>query len=283
MGVQLKPQQYFTVVRQIENHTDSSTYYVQAVIRNAYTDVILATLNLDSKGSQRFSKSWLVPADASGQGFYISIVTSVYTDSGYTTKSENYGDAEQTHLVADLPGTANFGRGGGGVSGIDSRTLRRILKEELEALKEEEKEVEEKPEPEPMVMRWDDVLEAIKGLETSLKPETPEKVNLDPVIKGMVALSKMIEDKEVTPETDLTQIVDSINELKDSVEINQQQVMDTVQTIGEELSGTLNELPAKVEEIVSSTEIKIAPSVGSASMVKKEPEPSPFNLKDLAI
>jgi len=108
-------------------------------------------------------------------------------------------------------------------------------------------------------------------------------VNLDPVIKGMVALSKMIEDKEVTPETDLTQIVDSINELKDSVEINQQQVMDTVQTIGEELSGTLNELPAKVEEIVSSTEIKIAPSVGSASMVKKEPEPSPFNLKDLAI
>ncbi len=87
MSLVLQPQKSFTVVRQIANHLDSATYYVRAVIRNAYTDELIETLDLTSRGSQRFSKNWQVPADPSGEGFYISIVTSVYTDSGYTTKS----------------------------------------------------------------------------------------------------------------------------------------------------------------------------------------------------
>src|SRR3954451_7251835 len=99
--VPLKPQQWFTVVRQIANHLDADTNYVRAVIRNAYTDAIVATLDLDNKGGQRFTKNWRVPADPSGQGFYVSIVTSVYTDAGYTTKNENYGDEENTYFVSD--------------------------------------------------------------------------------------------------------------------------------------------------------------------------------------
>ena len=82
MCLTLQPQASFTLVRQIANHTDSSTYYVRAVIRNAYTDELISTLDLTDRGSQRFSKNWQVPADPSGEGFYLSIVTSVYTDSG---------------------------------------------------------------------------------------------------------------------------------------------------------------------------------------------------------
>src|SRR5688572_8979423 len=108
----LQPQAYFTVVRQIANHTDTNTYYVRAVVRNAYTDEIIATLDLTDKTGQRFKKDWHVPGDPSGQGFYISIVTSVYSDNGYTTKSDSYGDEENTYLVQErvLP----LMRGGGG-------------------------------------------------------------------------------------------------------------------------------------------------------------------------
>src|SRR3954470_5696834 len=120
----LQPQGNFTIVRQIANHLDSDTNYVQAVIRNAYTDAIIDTLDLTDKGGQRFKKDWQVPADPSGQGFYISVVTSVYTTSGYTTKNSNYGDEENTYLVQDRV----LARGGGS---LDAYTVRKIVQDEI--------------------------------------------------------------------------------------------------------------------------------------------------------
>lgn len=101
--IQLHPKETFTIVRQIEDHTDSGTYYVQAVIRNSKTDALLATVNLDNKGNRRFTKSYIVPADPSGEGMWISILTSVYTDSGYTTKSQSYADKMESYLVQARP------------------------------------------------------------------------------------------------------------------------------------------------------------------------------------
>ena len=89
--IQLTPQKIFTIVRGLENHIDTATYYVQAVIRNSRTNAIIDTINLTDRDGYRFSKEWQVPADPSGEGLVIDIVTSIYTDSGYTTKSENYG------------------------------------------------------------------------------------------------------------------------------------------------------------------------------------------------
>ena len=99
--MQLHPRENFTIVRQIEDHTDSNTYYIRAVIRNAKTDALITTINLTDQGSRRFSKSWLVPADVSNQGYWICILSSVYTDSGYTTKSPLYGDKMDTYLVQE--------------------------------------------------------------------------------------------------------------------------------------------------------------------------------------
>lgn len=101
--IQLHPKETFTIVRQLEDHTDSGTYYVQAVIRNSKTDALISTVNLDSKGSRRFTKNYIVPADPSGEGLWISILTSVYTDSGYTTKSGNYADKMESYLVQARP------------------------------------------------------------------------------------------------------------------------------------------------------------------------------------
>jgi len=209
MSVQLRPQQNFTVVRQIANHLDTDTYYVQAVIRNAYTDAILATLQLENKGSQRFKKDWQVPADTSGQGFYISIVTSVYTDSGYTTKSENYGDEETTYLVHQLP--TNLGGGGGG--GVDARTLRRIVEEVVKANKAPKVTIPKAPTYE---MRWDEVLDGIEEVQKLIGGIKLEPTDLQPI------LDKLSEPKEDTGisvedvETIMNQIADKTIESVDN-------------------------------------------------------------------
>jgi len=98
--LQLQPGEKFIIVRGIEDHLDSGSYYVRAVVRNADSDAIIGTVNLSDKGDgHRFSAEWYVPQDPSGSGLYIVITTSVYTDAGYTTKSGNYGDKYDTYLI----------------------------------------------------------------------------------------------------------------------------------------------------------------------------------------
>ena len=98
--LQINPASTFPICRQIANHTDTGTYYVRGVIKDAINDSVLATVDLDDKGSQYFRYNWKVVYDnVMARGRYITIVTSVYTDSGYTTKSENYGDEINTYLL----------------------------------------------------------------------------------------------------------------------------------------------------------------------------------------
>lgn len=126
--MQLQPQEYFTIVRQLQDPADVNTYYVQAVIRNARTDAVIDTINLTDRGSRRFSLPWQVPADTSGLGFYISVLTSVYTDSGRTTKSDQYGEEMETYLVDNR--FRNLGGGGGG-SDVDYKKIRVVFQEVL--------------------------------------------------------------------------------------------------------------------------------------------------------
>lgn len=209
--MQLFTQHNFTVVRQIADHTDVTTYYVRAVIRNAYTDEIIETLNLTDKTGQRFKKDWRVPADPSGEGFYISIVTSVYTDSGYTTKSSAYGDEENTYLVIDKP--RNTG-GSGGTGSLARRDIRDIISEELEKVVEKIKPKEKKETkiefpkfPKIPKDRTDEVLKAIKAIP---KPEKQKEVDFKPVMQSLEEVKKNIADKDVTPETDLNPVIEKI-------------------------------------------------------------------------
>lgn len=210
MSVILQPQSSFPIVRQIANHLDTDVYYVRAVVRNADGDT-LSTVDLEDKGGQRFQRRYRVPVDSSGQGAYISIITSVYTDSGYTTKSPNYGDEENTYLVFDrVRGT---GGGGGGGSNLDAGTVRRIVAEEL--AKVETPEVPEMPEIPKYEMRWQDVLESIDEIRTMVDRIPTDKVDEVAIASRLVevqqTLLNAIESKEVTPETDLTPVVQAID------------------------------------------------------------------------
>ncbi len=274
MSLVLHPQKNFTVVRQIANHLDTDTNYVQAVIRNAYTDAIIATLQLDDKGGQRFKKDWQVPADTSGEGFYVSIVTSVYTDSGYTSKNPNYGDEENTYLVE----AAARVHGGGGV---DAYTVRRIVSEELDKLPKPEPVTI--PEPKDIKDRTDEILKAIK----ENKPEKVEKVDLKPVLTGVKELKAAIAAKEVTPKTDTYQLERSVETLKQSVETNGRKLLALAQDNPTEVVKLIE--PAIIEklgELVKDTTFTLAPTTAKMNPPQpktQEPVPSPIDYKKLAI
>ncbi len=286
MSLVLHPQKSFTVVRQITNHLDTDTNYDRAVIRNAYTDALIDTLSLTDRGSQRFSSNWQVPADPSGEGFYVSIVTSVYTDSGYTTKNPNYGDEESTYLVEDKVGAL---RGGGG-GGVDSRTIRRIISEELD--KREPEEVEEPEEPEEKIepvrepQRWDEIISAIGELKTVLAPKEPEKVDLQPLFNALDSLRNDVREKEVTPETDLTPILDRLGEKDSTDELTRQEIVELLSPLNELIA---TELPKKIGEMLGKTTfgISLMPTTLPGEKITpnepKKEEVKPFDLSNLSL
>lgn len=274
MSVILQPQSSFPIVRQIANHLDTDTYYVRAVVRNADGDAI-ATVDLEDKGGQRFQRRWRVPVDASGQGSYISIITSVYTDVGYTTKSPNYGDEENTYLVFDRV----RGTGGGGGGGLDTATLRRIVSEELAKLPQPEPL--EIPEPPRYEMRWQDVLASIDEVRDMVARIPTEKVMIDlqPVLARIDATLAAIEQKPVTPETDVMPVVTELASLADTMttelQAHRQAVVDMRDLLLRELTETINDNMQNTE--FAASEIVITPK----KREKQRNEPVPIDLRQL--
>ena len=257
----LNPQKSFTVVRQIANHIDTGTYYVRAVIRYAYTDVLITNLDLDLKGDQRYSKNWQVVADPSGQGTYISIVTSVYTDAGHTTKSENYGDEENTYRVFDDMSPAM--KGGGG---LDTRTTRRIVEESLEKIKFPEQEKISIPKQKEYDDKFTELSKGLVDIKTLVASLPAENVNLSPVVSRLNELSQEVKTKPVTKETDLKPVSEIISKIRKEL-FNVEKKIEKVSKDTGELIGdkniTLNIQPIQTE-------------------IKSQQEKKSFNIKNLA-
>lgn len=196
----LRPQTTFTIVRQIEDHTDPATYYVRAVIRNAYSDTIIATVNLNDKGSQRFTYNWTVPNDP-GNGLWVSIITSVYTDSGYTTKSPSYGDHANTYLVERLRIS-----GGGGTGWAPTKAY---YKEIADALRGALAEI---PEREPVQFDTSRLEKAIQSVASMILPMTKrdDVAQLKVAIANLErALTKPSKDVDMSP---VFRAIDQMNE-----------------------------------------------------------------------
>jgi len=270
VSVILQPQSSFPIVRQIANHLDTDTLYVRAVVRNADGDTI-DTVDLEDKGGQRFQRRYRVPVDSSGQGAYISIITSVYTDSGYTSKSPNYGDEENTYLVFDR--VRGSGGGGSGGGNLDAGTIRRIVAEEL--AKVEAPEAPEMPEIPKYEMRWQDVLESIDEVRSMVARIPTERVNEAGLMERLDALDtsvrSAIEAKEVTPETDLSPAIQAI----DTVAVD---VLEQIEGMRQFIGGTEKALTDTIVKTVEDNmksakfvnEFKIEPTTNS----KTPPQPA---------
>ncbi len=181
--MQINPREYFTLARGLEDHTDSSTYYVRAVIRNGKTDAVIDTVNLTDNGNRRFTAQWQAPADVSGNGTDIIVTYTVYTNSGYTTKAENYGEKFDEHLVLARITQANVGGGGAlGGADIDYKKIRTIIEEVIMAESEADKSEE------PTVNPLEEITTSIATkLDILLKkPSTP--VDFSPIVQSIVSI-----------------------------------------------------------------------------------------------
>jgi hypothetical protein len=121
---QISPAESFDVFYFIRNHTDANTYYVRARIYDVRTGELLDTVNLSQSptNSRLFIKTLQAPADPVGMGRNIVAIATVYTDSAYTTRSDDYEEQEQYYLIKAIPPIVV---GGGG--GIDPRSLSDML------------------------------------------------------------------------------------------------------------------------------------------------------------
>ncbi len=215
--MQLKPREYFTIARGLEDHTDNTVYYVRATIRNARTDVLLDTVDLVNQGdNHRYSTAWQVPADSSGEGFYVLITTSVYTDAAYTTKSTAYADKYDEHLVAERI-NPNLAQSGG--SDINYKKIREIIKEEV-ANAEKPKEVDFTP-----------IIQAIQSIPEVEIPEYPEQkeTDLSPLSNAIEIVKKSLDklhekmDKIQIGEIKET-LHETVEEMKDAADFNKVKV-----------------------------------------------------------
>src|SRR5438552_1488540 len=98
---QISPAEPYDVFYFIRNPLDAATYYVRAKIYDVRTGELLDTANLDqsSTNSRLFLKRLQAPGDPGSNGRNIVAIASVYTDSGYTTKSDIYEEQEQYYLI----------------------------------------------------------------------------------------------------------------------------------------------------------------------------------------
>lgn len=162
---QISPQEPLPLVYLLSDPTDTATYYVRAVLRDSGTNTVIATINLTNQGNRRFSAVTQAPNDASGLGRYIDITVSVYTNSNYTTKSDNYQE-EMTKYLVQTRWSLAFGGGGGGGSDIDYKKIREINLDILKSLLEQIPP--STPQPVNVEVKLTPILEKLKKLADDL-------------------------------------------------------------------------------------------------------------------
>lgn len=265
--MQLSPGEYFTIVRQLPDPNDSATYYVRAVIRDARTDELMESVNLTDQGSRRFSKPWIVRTKRD-DGFYIAIATTVYTDSGYTTKSDIYAEEMETYLVEMR--SQHFGGGGSSIS------YKKVKEMVLEALKEAEKEPEAPIDVKSIIQAVvDGATRDLKAhlvdmLESSIKE--PETVDLAPVLKGIDGIAKTgdLITKVLSEMPDIVRedFIKSIAGLSDSIERVKKGIVDAHREIRTVADANTNNHTKLIDEIKVSNNLSMQEKL-PADMARK--------------
>ena len=224
--IQLRPTEKFVITRQLSSPRDTNTYFVRAFVRNALDDTLLDTIDLDDKTDQRFRGTWEVVADGSGEGFYITITTKVYTDSGFTTESNRYARLENEYLVQERF-NHNVHMAFGGGSDIDYKKIAKIVKEEI-AGKE-------------LVVNLESVITALQETQRMINDITIPETDL----KSLTEFIKLISENSKS---------DILKELKDDSGIKSKDIKELIKAIKmpvTDLSGLSSALE-RLQELTSS-------------------------------
>lgn len=234
----LRPAEPFTITRVLEDHTDVDTHYVQSVIKNAATRATIATVNLVDRGGRYFSQNWM-PLDSALGHYYVVIITTVYDDAGYTTKSQNYGQLSETYLIDNSLDRMT----GGGGSSIDYKSIRKIVKEELAAI-----EIPEMPEQKDVDLN--PVLNALDALAEQIDAiHIPDPVQPDfgPLEQGIRNVHSAVKGIQI-PETDLSPAMQDLHHLKGAAAM----MLEMIQEFHPLLASAAQTLDPQMRELVES-------------------------------
>ena len=252
--MQLSPNENYPIFHEIINHLDTGTYYVRTVIYDADYN-LLATVDLEDQGSQNFLKMWKVPYDNVFQkGKFILLVTSTYTDSSYTTKSENYGDEFQTHLVQErwnLATNASLGGGSSSYSGITASDVRKVIKKELENIKFPEVEEIKFPKQKEYEANFKDITKGLTDIKTLVGTLPTQNSNLSPLIDRLDDIIEDIQAKPVTRETDIKPILKVIKEAQSERAGNSKETAKILDKVDSKLSMVEKELVKVIKKEIS--------------------------------
>lgn len=253
----LQPGQNFTIVRQLGMPGDTTTYYVQGVVKNSTTGVVIKTINLTDKGGQRFEGNFQLPADTLGTGLHIDITTSVYTDSGHIIYSQLYTIDNAVYIIRD---TSRWGVGGGNSSGssTDYKIIKKLLDEAVASIV-----IPIMPEIKETDLTG--ILKSLKSLEKKLidvisSSTIPLNGQILTLEKGLhekiEEVSSVIKNRAEFKETDLSPLVDKMEEHKENVithvATHFKFVKDEIQRNKDDI---FNEIKNHVEEIDESDKL----------------------------
>lgn len=207
--MQIEPQNTIPLIYQITDPSDSTIYYIRAVVYDSLTREVLSTQNLVSRGSGLWTSTALAPADSTGLGRHIHVIIKVYTDSGYTTLSDNYNQQIDKYLVK----TSNrFGGGSGGGSGQDidynkiGKLVETIIANKIATIKSEPIDLSN------ITSTLNKIIESIDAIKI---PEPTKPLDLSSIIEGLKDLkstiTQKIDDKEIPQPFDYSKLFDGID------------------------------------------------------------------------
>ena len=271
----LQPREYFPISRLLPDPSDSNTYYLQAIVRNATSGATIDTVNLITQGSRLYAAAWQTPADPSGRGLFITITTSVYTDSGYTTKSEVYGEESDTFVVFDRFNSlqllaTQISAIVGSENEIDYKRIKKMIDVLYDKISDRLTKIESKEGPKPVNLK--PVLESLDVLRSAIKaidiPPPADPVDVGPLMESLSAgvsdLKAAISDIKIPDPADPVDLAPVVDRL-DAVEKTRSEEMQKVASLVEELRPTI--------DVIKKFADAAGMFVSFANNVKKTEEP----------
>jgi hypothetical protein len=246
---QISPGESFDIFYFIRNHTDSTTYYVRGVVYDVRTGEVLSTVNLDQSptNARLFIKTLQAPPDPVGYGRNIVAIATVYTDSNYTTKSQAYEEQEQYYLIK----AASPVLGGGG---IDYRTLREIVQEEVASgIKKLPPPPELKLPDQPDMSFVDALFGTLGALQRELNRVPKEGVDLSALETKLEAVRTAIINLPAPQKLDLTPITSRLDDIQSELSELRQEAKQGNLNVIRSLEGKLKETGAELIETLRDT------------------------------
>ena len=106
----IAPSQFIPLAFQLFDGTSAPTRFVRSVIINSTTRATIATKDLTDNGNGDFSLFSVTPTSLGiGENNFFEVITTVYSDSGYTTEDIDYAVEKEVYYVKEETSGAILG------------------------------------------------------------------------------------------------------------------------------------------------------------------------------